>query len=227
MIISDFSRILTHLRKEAGITQKKAASDLGVSQSLLSHYEKGIRECGLVFLVRAADYYGVTVDYMLGRSYEKKGPTISEIDDIPDDDAAGRGNQFKGSLLPTLNRKLICNSVTIIEDILSKINNKKLTTDVSNYLMICVYKMFRQIYNANSENAQTLFGAGQNTYSMRADSELSRLEVEIFDTIHGTVKEISVPQLNQQNIERDYPLFAPSLYNLLQNAENCIGARKK
>ncbi len=62
-----FPTILTLLRKEHGLTQKQAAHDLGVSQALLSHYEKGIRECGLDFLIRAADYYGVTCDFLLGR----------------------------------------------------------------------------------------------------------------------------------------------------------------
>ena len=40
----EFNRIIKLLRKERGITQKQAAEDLGVSQALLSHYEKGIRE---------------------------------------------------------------------------------------------------------------------------------------------------------------------------------------
>ena len=52
----DFPRIITFLRKEKGLSQKQAAADLGVSQALLSHYEKGIRECGLDFLVRTAEY---------------------------------------------------------------------------------------------------------------------------------------------------------------------------
>ena len=52
---SDFPRILTLLRKEKAISQKKAATDLGISQALLSHYEKGIRECGLDVLVRVAE----------------------------------------------------------------------------------------------------------------------------------------------------------------------------
>lgn len=62
-----FPAMLTLLRKERGITQKKAAEELGISQALLSHYEKGIRECGLDFLLRAADYYGVPCDFLLGR----------------------------------------------------------------------------------------------------------------------------------------------------------------
>ena len=57
---SDFPRILTLLRKERGISQKEAAGQLNISQALLSHYEKGIRECGLDFVVRAADFYHVS-----------------------------------------------------------------------------------------------------------------------------------------------------------------------
>ncbi len=47
---SHFPRIITLLRKERGLSQKSAAEQLGVSQALLSHYEKGIRECGLGLL---------------------------------------------------------------------------------------------------------------------------------------------------------------------------------
>lgn len=72
-----FPRILTLLRKERGVSQKQVAADLQVSQALLSHYEKGIRECGLDFVVRAADYYGVSCDYLLGRTADKSGAVIA------------------------------------------------------------------------------------------------------------------------------------------------------
>ena len=38
--LSKFAVVLSQLRKERGISQKKAATDLGISQALLSHYEK-------------------------------------------------------------------------------------------------------------------------------------------------------------------------------------------
>ena len=41
---TEFSRTLSLLRKERGVSQRVAAADLGVSQALLSHYENGIRE---------------------------------------------------------------------------------------------------------------------------------------------------------------------------------------
>ena len=64
----DFSAVMAALRRERGISQRKAAADLGISQAQLSHYENGAREPGLNFVCRACDYYGVTADYLLGRS---------------------------------------------------------------------------------------------------------------------------------------------------------------
>lgn len=63
-----FCDILADLRRKKGVSQRKAAADLHISQALLSHYENGAREPGLPFLCRACDYYGVTADYILGRN---------------------------------------------------------------------------------------------------------------------------------------------------------------
>jgi transcriptional regulator with XRE-family HTH domain len=71
-----FSMRMAQTRREQGISQKQAAGGLGVSQALLSHYEKGIRECGLDFVVRASNYYGVTCDYLLGKSDSKNGLSL-------------------------------------------------------------------------------------------------------------------------------------------------------
>ena len=67
----NFSVVLCELRKEKGLSQKEAAAKLGISQALLSHYEKGIRECGHSFLMRVADFYDVSCDYLLGRTTER------------------------------------------------------------------------------------------------------------------------------------------------------------
>ncbi len=226
MELSDFSRIITHLRKEKGVSQKKAAQELGVSQSLLSHYEKGIRECGLLFLVRAADYYGVTVDYLLGRSYDKNGNTIS-VDEVPDEDAANKGNVGIRSMMSTLNRKLICNSVSVIMDILTKINDKTLTNEMSSYLSVSVYKAFRMLYNSNSDNPQSFFGENENEYIFMSDASINSSLAKCAKILSDEDVAAYVPSLDQESIKRDYPAFSASLYNLLQNSENKIGARKK
>lgn len=96
-----FSSIISQLRKERGLSQKAAAADLGISQALLSHYEKGIRECGLDFIMRAADYYGVTCDYLLGRSEVRTGLSGRyQSMDLPQDELLGYGTIARvGSLI--------------------------------------------------------------------------------------------------------------------------------
>ena len=76
---SDFPRIITFLRKERGLSQKQVASDLGISQALLSHYEKGIRECGLDFLVKTAEYYDVSTDYLLGVEAKRQSVDVTDL----------------------------------------------------------------------------------------------------------------------------------------------------
>ena len=59
--------------RNKGVSQRTAAGVLGISQALLSHYENGIREPGLTFVVKACDYYGVSADYLLGRTLTRDG----------------------------------------------------------------------------------------------------------------------------------------------------------
>ncbi len=64
---SGFSSRISQLRKSKKISQRRAAAELGISQALLSHYENGLREPKLDFVVKLCDYYGVSADYLLGR----------------------------------------------------------------------------------------------------------------------------------------------------------------
>ena len=75
-----FSTVLSALRRERNLSQRQAAAELGISQALLSHYENGLREPRLEFVVRVCDYYGVSADYVLGRTDKAdSGEDIAEI----------------------------------------------------------------------------------------------------------------------------------------------------
>lgn len=78
-MLCEFPKILSELRRTKGISQKKAADELGISPALLSHYENGIRECGLDFLLRLSEYYSVSCDYLLGKS-AIKNPVVYETE---------------------------------------------------------------------------------------------------------------------------------------------------
>ncbi len=78
-MICGFPKIISELRKKKGVSQKQAAIDLGISQALLSHYEKGIRECGLDFLITLSNYYDVSCDYLLGKKAPKMKADSEQI----------------------------------------------------------------------------------------------------------------------------------------------------
>lgn len=69
----DFASVFSSLRRESGKSQRTAAQEMKISQALLSHYENGVREPRLEFVSNACEYYGVSADYMLGRTMEKGG----------------------------------------------------------------------------------------------------------------------------------------------------------
>lgn len=58
---------LSGLRKDIGLTQKEFAEIFNVSESTIAHYEQGITIPSPDMLCRFADYFNVTVDYLLGR----------------------------------------------------------------------------------------------------------------------------------------------------------------
>ena len=65
---------LKALREERKISQLKLAMDLGLNQNAVSRYESGAREADYKTLVRLADYFNVSVDYLLERTDD---PTIN------------------------------------------------------------------------------------------------------------------------------------------------------
>ncbi|MDQ5984230.1 MAG: hypothetical protein RUMPE_01270 [Eubacteriales bacterium SKADARSKE-1] len=223
----NFSRIITLLRKERNLTQKQAANDLQISPALLSHYEKGIRECGLDFIIKISDYYDVSCDYLLGKTPDRSGCKIS-VDDIPEVDPLNKENVFKGSVLPALNKKLISNSLNIIFDILQKSNNKELTNEISSYLMVSVYKIFRTLYSSNCKNPQGLFSVLSSMQKGLSDATLNICENKILylssnvDKANDKKNKSHFLLLAPEILSENYPLFASSLYNLIQRAESSM-----
>lgn len=67
----DFVR-LKELRKSKGISQIRLAMELNTSQNTISRYETGEREPGIAELIKIADYFDISVDYLLERTDNPK-----------------------------------------------------------------------------------------------------------------------------------------------------------
>lgn len=75
--MSLFGCTLRRLRQGSGWTQARLAEKLGVAESTVSLYESGKREPDITTINRLADIFGVSTDYLFGRS-QAKGGAIAE-----------------------------------------------------------------------------------------------------------------------------------------------------
>ena len=63
-----FEERLLHLRKEKGLSQNAVAKEIKVAPRAYQNYEYGTAEPRLSTLIRIADFYGVSLDYLAGRT---------------------------------------------------------------------------------------------------------------------------------------------------------------
>lgn len=66
---------LKEIRESRGISQRQAALALNLSPTVYNRYENGLREPSNALLLVIADYFGVTVDEILGRQPAPDGQT--------------------------------------------------------------------------------------------------------------------------------------------------------
>lgn len=222
-MVESFPRTLSLLRQERKTSQKEAAMTLGVSQALLSHYENGLREPGLEFVANAARFYGVTTDYLLGLSMERKGSVVS-ADELPDA-AADKDNRLQGSAMALLQKKLVVNSISLIFDLLGKLGSKKFIEEAANYLSFAVYKLFRYVYLCGGRNPDAFFSIPAEAFSDLVDSEMKYGEMRLNCIAHGKMLpsldedklRTLAPELTHDTLKRDYPNYSQSLLALLHN----------
>ncbi len=126
---SEFPKIITQERKKRKLSQKQAAADLGISQALLSHYEKGIRECGLDFVVKIADYYDVSCDKLLGHCTDKL--------------SSEKNN--------TESTQLISDAAEFLLSACGKTGGEELEKEMRSCIMMSFYKLLRTLKNCEKD----------------------------------------------------------------------------
>lgn len=65
---NNFSTNLLNCRKTTGISQKALADIVGISDAAITMMEKGKRSPSFEVLIALADYFGVSIDYLVGRT---------------------------------------------------------------------------------------------------------------------------------------------------------------
>ena len=103
--MAQFGEILAELRQDHGLTQKELAKIFFVTPGTISNYEKGRHLPDAERLLKIADYFSVTTDYLLGRSSSNL-PTDVFSAPLLDELTAGEMIQLVQALSPERKRAL-------------------------------------------------------------------------------------------------------------------------
>lgn len=221
---NDFSTTLASLRKERGLSQKKVAADLGVSQALLSHYEKGIRECGLKFVASAADYYGVSCDYLLGRTPLRNGTAFFSTNT---EDFGNYRTRAEDEI--EYNKKTIINSINIIFCMLEKINSKPLSKEITSILSSAIYKVLVIFRTASPQLQKDIFLIDANKFDAEINIKAILNEAKAKFLLSGGqinespgIKDEELPVLTKEQLSEEYGKLSDSLFSVVEQAEKDI-----
>ena len=222
-----FGERLRALRDERHLRQADMAE---VLQITLVHYQRmeygkvNVPSLTLCFL---ADYFSVTTDYLLGRSAERNGMMLS-AEDLPNPEKM-KDNVYHGSVLPTMNKKLISNSLNVLYAKIGQCHSKALTTEVSAYLMMAVAKMFRLLYSAEPHNASSMFSIEPHRWHGYSDAVMRMAEANVEALLDGQdvnggegVKDPACLAMTTESLTREFPLYTPSLLNLVKTSETHV-----
>ena len=214
---SDFSRTLALLRREKKISQRTAAGDLGVSQALLSHYENGLREPGLPFVVRAADYYGVSCDYLLGRSMARDGSAIPAERMDAQHEAGWEKNQ-------------VVTAISLLLELAEQTGSSQLPHEVEAYLSVVIYKVYRYLYMADPAGVEAVFRTSREQFEYLCDARMKEHELRIRTAARGEEgfglqgETLQPGTISPDVIRRRYPALSGAFLSVLQQVSDSIDA---
>ncbi|MGI6255237.1 MAG: hypothetical protein ACOYJZ_06350 [Acutalibacter sp.] len=116
---------------------------------------------------------------------------------------------------------------------MKKINSEGLTRHVCAYFSAALYKMFRVLYSAREKNPQEAFSLDRKLYPSQTDAHMALSEGKARYLLDGgelentpSIPQDALPQLSPEKLLSDYPLFAPSLFEMVQNTEQAISGKQ-
>ena len=193
----EFATVLCRLRQERGLSQRRAAADLNISQALLSHYEKGIREPRLEFVIRACEYYGVSADYMLGRTDSKENPAA-----CAPNSGVWDSERF---------RNLVA-AANVLVSICASVSGGALTEPITDFLGYPVYKLLRLLELAGQEEAAPDGGLAAGAFLARCDGAAREAEALVFDALTRLQDRTGI-----SGAEAELAAAAPAMHRAMQD----------
>lgn len=194
----EFAKNLAQLRQRSGISQREAAQALQVSQALLSHYEKGIREPGLDFVVRAADYYKVSADELLGRREIAHAPSpfAREVE------------------------QELWDAMAILMDLLKRNYDQNVFCYASIYLAEVLYELIRHLHRIAEDYDPEIYHLSDESFMTGAvNSDMSWVRAQYIMALRQFKERAgALPEINPESMQERYGSALSSMLTLLRLA---------
>ena len=184
---------LAEIRKSKHISQTEAAKALGVTQSSLSQLESGFRMWSVPVVIKLIRYYNVPYENVFG---SWKGAE-SELSLTADDD-------FEAP-------------VAMLELLSKASGSEDISMSVKAYIYVCIYRMLRQLYEANPRNSSSIFSVDNE----EADRISGKILTEEPARLNTFIKYSS--RINRQDIELPVE-YSQMLRELVGKCEKLIKA---
>lgn len=214
---SEFSAIFSLLRHEKKLSQRKVAADLKISQALLSHYENGIREPRLEFVVRACEYYRVSADYILGRTAVCENPMIAgmDISKKPNSKKADSSAETNSDLLR------VANSIAMLFKLLLETGGEETLCYARKYLSTATYKMFRYFNMYTDKSIKVEMQVPEHCFAATCEMALKYHESKLVCAIYNSLVNNKDEQEARDIISSEkFPLMYDALIKLVKDVDS-------
>lgn len=198
------------------MSQRAAAEALRISQALLSHYETGAREPGLPFIVRVCDFYGVSADYLLGRTLVRDSAAALDPEEVYDAQSEKDNRLGRASASSMLGRKMVVNAICVLFDLAGRSGSTELTAELTNYFGGAVYKMFRHF--CVQSDADGFFSVPGSVCGAASAADMARSEARFLTVLHRKDDPPRLPGVTNDTLYEEYPQLVRSLLTLTHQA---------
>ena len=133
-------------------------------------------------------------------------------------DSTAEKGTLKGSILATLQKKLVVNTANVLFDLLGKLNSREAITAAGDYLSAALYQMLRQLYRRAGANEEyfamdsALFDAGL------VNADMSATKVRYLRALDACDAE-SFPPISGETLTTDYPGLGQSAAQVCHNTD--------
>ena len=171
-------------------------------------------------MARACDFYHVSADFLLGRTNSRDGSIIEAAELY---DASDEKGTLKGSILATLQKKLVVNTTGVLFDLLGKCGDRTAITAAGDYLSTALYTLLRHLYRCGGGNEDFFATEAVDFDAGAVDAAMLHSRAAYLRALAGAEQ---IPELTSDTLTAA-PGLGQSTAQVVHNVDELAAKRKR